>query len=143
MSDFSLEQSSLVLNGHTVTGWSDDADALSMPNVDLANVVRGADGGMVSTSTGDKGGPVIIKLRPNSPSTAFFMNAVTAQQNGAAVKWNGLYRDPLNQVVVALAGGVLTNAPLGQTMGKGETGNREFTFEFERITPDYQAANFT
>lgn len=143
MPDFSLEGSSFILNGHTVVGWSDDADALSMPNVDLANVTRGAGGTMVSTSTGEKGGPVIIKLLPNSPSAVFFMNALAAQQNGASVKWAGVYRDPLNGVVVAVAGGVLTNGPLGQTMGKGETANREFTFEFERITPDYLAANFS
>lgn len=138
--DFSLEQVALVLNGHTVTGYGDDTDALSLPNIDLANVVRGADGKMVSVSTGDKGGPLVIKLLPNSPSVAFFMNAVTAQLNGASVKWNGLIRDSINQVNVALYNGTLSNAPLGQTMGKGDAGNREFTFEFERITPDYLTA---
>lgn len=142
MSDFSMEQATLELNGHTFTGWSDDADALSMPTVDLANIKRGADGKMTATSTGDKGGPVVIKLLPNSPSASFMMRAVAAQQNGASVKWNGTWRDSINQVVVALAGGVLSNAPLGQTLGKGETANLEFTIEFERVTPDYQAATF-
>lgn len=135
--DFSLEQVSVNLNGHTVTGWSDDTDALSLPNIDLANIVRGADGQMTSTSTGEKGGPVILKLLPNSPSTKFFMTAVAAQQNGAAVKWNGLIRDSINQINVALINGTLQNAPLGQTIGKGESANREFTIEFERIIPDY------
>lgn len=141
--DFSIENVSVVLNGHTVQGWSDDADALSLPNIDLANVVRGADGGMVSTSTGEKGGPVIFKLRPNSPSTAFFMNALAAQQNGASVSWNGLIRDSQNQTNAILTNGVLMNGPLGQTMGKGSTANREFTFEFELVVPDYSAAAFT
>lgn len=140
--DFSLEQDVLVLNGHTVTGFSDDADALSLPNIDLANVVRGADGKMVSVSTGEKGGPLVIKLLPNSPSVPFFMNAVTAQLNGASVKWNGVKRDSINQVNVILSNGTLSNGPLGQTLGKGDAANREFTFEFERIIPDYLAATF-
>ena len=142
MPDFALENIDMILNGHIVTGWSDDADALSLPNIDLASVVRGADGGMVSTSTGDKGGPVILKLRPNSPSTSFFMNAVEAQLNGGAVSWNGIIRDGQNNTVVTLVNGVLTNAPLGQTMGKGETPSREFTIEFEKVTPSYLAAGF-
>ena len=114
-----------------------------MPNIDLANVTRGAGGTMVSTSTGEKGGPVVIKLLPNSPSTVFFMNALAAQLKGASVKWSGVYRDPQNGVTVLVSGGVLTNGPLGQTIGKGETANQEFTFEFEQVTPDYLAANFS
>lgn len=139
---FSLEQSNLNLNGHDVTGWSDDTDALSFPNIDLASIKRGADGGMIATSTGDKGGPVILKLRANSPSAKFFQNAVTAQINGAAVLWNGLYRDPVNGVTVALVNGTLVNAPLGPTMGKGDVANREFTIEFQLVVADYSGANF-
>ena len=68
---FSLEQTTVTLNGHTVTGWSDDTDALSLPSIDLSNVKRGASGEMVATTTGEKGGPVTIKLLPNSPSVIF------------------------------------------------------------------------
>lgn len=135
--DFSLEQVIVIINGHTVTGWSDDTDALSLPNIDLASIVRGADGKMVSVSTGDKGGPVIFKLLANSPSTKFFMNALAAQLNNASVKWNGVIRDSINQVNIALVNGTLTNGPVGQTLGKGAAKNAEFTFEFERVVPDY------
>ena len=138
--DYSLEQVSLILNGHTVTGYSDDTDALSLPNIDIANVVRGADGKMVAVSTGDKGGPLVIKLLPNSPSVSFFMNVAVAQMNGAAVKWYGIIRDSINQTNTVLFKGTLSNVPLGQTMGKGVAGTREFTIEFERITPDYLTA---
>ncbi len=140
--DFSAEQTVVVINGHTFTGFSDDTDAISFPNIDLANVVRGADGKMVAVSTGDKGGPFILKLLPNSPSVKFMMNSVAAQLHGGAVKWNGIVRDALNQVNFALINGTLTNAPVGQTIGKGEAKNAEFTIEFERITPDYLASTF-
>jgi len=120
--DFSLESTAVVLNGHHFTGFSDDTDALSFPNIDLASVVRGADGRMVSISTGDKGGPFLLKLLPNSPSTKFMMNAVAGQLNGASIKWNGVVRDSLNQINFIVSNGTLTNAPLGQTMGKGAVG---------------------
>ena len=138
--DFSVEQTSVVINGHTFTGFSDDTDAISLPNIDLANVVRGADGKMVAVSTGEKGGPLVLKLLPNSASVKFMMTAVAAQLNGASVKWNGIIRDAINQTNVPLVNGTLTNAPLGQTVGKGDAANREYTIEFERITPDYLTA---
>jgi hypothetical protein len=140
--DFSLEQVAVVLNGHTVTGWSDDTDGLSLPDVDLATVVRGADGKMVAIGTGNKGGPVVFKLLANSPSTKFLMNAVAAQLNGVPVKWFCVAKDSISQVVVTMTKGTLSNAPLGQTLGKGAAGNRNFTIEFETITPVYLAANF-
>jgi hypothetical protein len=138
--DFSLEQSAVDLNGHTVTGWSDDTDGLSLPDVDLATVVRGADGKMIAIGTGNKGGPVLYKLLANSPSTKFLMNAVAAQLNGVAVKWNCTFRNAIIQVNVIMTNGTLSNAPLGQTLGKGAAGNRIFTIEYETITPVYLAA---
>lgn len=141
--DFSLEQITVILNGHTVKGFSDATDAFSVPTVTFANVVRGADGRMVSVSTGDKGGPLVIKLLPNSPSVPFFMNAISAQLLGASITWYGLYRDSQNGISVGFTNGVLQIGPVGQTLGKGAAANQEFTFEFERIIPSYLAANFS
>jgi len=138
--DFSVEQTVVLINGHTFTGFSDDADAISFPNIDIASVVRGADGKMVAVSTGDKGGPFILKLLPNSPSVKFMMNAVMAQLNGGSVKWNGIIRDSINQINYAVINGTLTNVPIGQTVGKGSAKNAEFTIEFESIIPDYLAS---
>ena len=142
MVDFAIENVDVVINDHRVTGWSEDGDALTMPDVELANVKRGAEGLMTSTSTGNKGGPVILKLLPNSNSVKFFNNIITSQLNGGSVELNGFVRDAGNGLYVELARGVIMQAPLGQTMGKGETANREFTIEFERIIPDYTGASF-
>jgi len=139
---FSLEQTVVILNGHAVTGWSEDADALSLPDIDISAVKRGADGKMVAASTGDKGGPVIVKLLANSPSVKFFQNIATSQLAGASVVWNGIIRDAINGINVALVNGILTHAPLGPTIGKGDVANREYTIEFESIIADYSGANF-
>jgi len=125
-----------------VTGWSDDTDGLSFPNIDLANVKRGADKKMISMSTGESGGPVIIKLLANSPSVKFFQNAITAQQIGPAISWQALWRDPINGVTVACINGTLTTVPLGPTLGKGDVANHEYTIEFETVIADYSGASF-
>ena len=72
---FSLQDVTFILNGHTVEGWSEDTDALTLPDAfEFASVRRGATGDMAAFSTGDRGGPVTLKLMPNSPSVPFFMN---------------------------------------------------------------------
>ncbi len=143
MSFYDLTNTSVILNGHLVTGWSDDTDALSMPDVTIANFTRGADGIMTGASTGDKGGPITIKLAPNSPSVQFFSALASLQQNGAATRYDGIivYHD--TGQTVQLIKGYHQNNPSGQTLGKGSFSSKMFVFEFERVIPNDQAANFT
>ena len=94
---FSLQDVTVILNGHTVEGeqtirgWSEDTDALTLPDAfEFASVRRGATGDMAAFSTGDRGGPVTLKLLPNSPSVPFFMNQVTRiLVERAVVIWDG------------------------------------------------------
>ena len=101
---FSLQDVTVILNGHTVegqqiivegeqiiSGWSEDTDALTLPDAfEFASVRRGATGKMAAFSTGDRGGPVTLKLMPNSPSVPFFMTQVTRiLGDKAEVIWDG------------------------------------------------------
>ena len=136
----SMADTTVILNGHVVQGFSEDSDALTMPDAfELASVRRGATGDMAAFSTGDKGGPVSIKLLPNSRSLQFFMQQATLQLQGAVIIWDGSIQNTQTKFGFALARGVLTAFPLGQTMGKGEMANQVFTFEFESILPNYDA----
>ncbi len=140
---FSLEQTVVTLNNFTVTGWSDDSDALSLPqDVEIAQTKFGADGLMTGAGTGTKGGAVIFKLLANSPTTKILTNLATAFQNGARLEFNGTIEDAANGISILLERGVLTKFPLGPSMGKGEVSNAEFEISFERIMPDYSAAKF-
>lgn len=140
----SIESISVILNGHTVEGWSDDNDALSLPEgIELANVTRGADGRMVGATTGNKGGQVRIKLQANSPSTKFFMGKLTEQIRGAVITYNGTVVDSRLGTSVRLYRGVMMSGPMGQTIGKGSAPNREFIFEFESVIPNYAGANIS
>ena len=138
-----VSNTTLILNGHTFTGWSEDADALSMPTVDLAVITRGGDGRLTASDTGNRGGPVIVKLQPTSESAKFLMNSISTARTGGRIKWNGYARYNDTNVTVALTTGVLVNGPLGPTVGKGASAPLVFTFEFEDIIPDYTTADFS
>ena len=139
---FSAEHTTLILNDHRVVGFSADADAISFPDLELAQVERGADGLMVVSSTGNKGGQFIIKLMPNSPSTQFFMQQITQIQRGAAIEFGGTINNEVVRVSGRLDRGAIITGPAGQTIGKGSAAAREFIFEFETLLSNYDGANF-
>ena len=147
---FSLQDVTVILNGHTVEGeqiikgWSEDTDALTLPDAfEFASVRRGATGVMAAFSTGDRGGPVSLKLMPNSPSVPFFMKQVTRiLVDKAEVIWDGSVIHSRTKASVALSRGVLVSGPLWYTMGKGEAGNLTFMWEFEQIIPNFTNVNF-
>ena len=147
---YSLQDVTFILNGHTVEGeqtirgWSEDTDALTLPDAfEFASVRRGATGDMAAFITGDRGGPVTLKLLPNSPSVPFFMNQVTRiLVDKAQVIWDGSVKHSRTGASVTLKRGVLISGPLWYTMGKGAAGNLTFTWEFEEIIPDFAKVNF-
>ena len=147
---FSLQDITFLLNGHavegdhTIKGWSEDTDALTLPDAfEFASVRRGATGDMAAFSTGDRGGPVTLKLMPNSPSVPFLMKQVTRiLSDKAEVIWGGSVKHKRTDASVTLKRGVLVSGPLWYTMGKGEAGNLTFTWEFEEIIPDFAKVNF-
>ena len=147
---FSLQDVTVILNGHTVegeqtiSGWSEDTDALTLPDAfEFASVRRGATGDMAAFSTGDRGGPVSLKLLPNSPSVPFLMNQVTRiLVERAKVIWDGSVKHSRTGASVTLKRGILISGPVWYTMGKGEVSNLTFTWEFEDIIPDFAKVNF-
>ena len=153
---FSLQDVTVELNGHVVEGeqtmegghiikgWSEDTDALTLPDAfEFASVRRGATGDMAAFSTGDRGGPVTLKLMPNSPSVPFLMKQVTRiLSDKAEVIWGGSVKHKRTDASVTLSRGVLVSGPLWYTMGKGEAGNLTFMWEFQEIIPDFTKVNF-
>lgn len=139
----SLRDTTVIMNDHTVVGWSSDNDALMMPSeVEISAVDQGADGKLVASHTGIVGGPVSFKLQANSPSTAFFAQQVAQQQRGAAVTWDGTIVNARTGVTTSCQRGVLMTVPLGQTLGSGAAPARVFMIHFELIVSNYDAASF-
>ena len=139
----SLERTTVTLNGHVVQGWSEDADALSMPDeFEFATTRRGADGMLAAFGTGARGGEVAIKLLPTSPSAQFFMQQQTAILGGDRVVWDASIVNDETGASFTLTRGVLIKGPLGQNMGAGDFANQTFTLDFEEIVPNYDGASF-
>ncbi len=129
----SLEGSKVILNGITFEGWSQDEDALTLPDAFEQYVTqKGADGLMVSGTTGEKGGVVIFKLLANSPTVQILQGFVLAEKNGAFIEWNGIIKYNDNSIVT-LAKGVRKKSPLGYTPGKGAPKVMTYAFEFQVI----------
>ena len=145
MSDlfWDVESSEIQFNGHTCEGWSDDEDSFTVPDVELYNVKRGADGKMMVLGTANKGGEVMLKFLPNSRSTQFFGQQASRIREGTLVQFDGSYNNPNSGLSVRFERGVLRVSPFGQTQGKGDAANREFTLEFESIVVNYDAARFS
>ena len=141
MSDLSLLDGVLTLNGHEFTGFGDSETALDFPNVDIATMRRGADGKSVTGKTGNFGGPLNLLLLQNSPSFKFLMGIQQAMKNGGAVEFNGIYRHEIGGFSLSLSAGGLINAPMGPTLGVGAPTAKSFIIEFGRIDSDYSTAN--
>ena len=124
-----------------VTGWSDDADALTMPDeFEIMNTRYGAGGELAAFRTGLKGGDITIKLLPTSPTVKAFMLRLTDIHGGAQMEWSGYIEDTVNDFNFTLEDGVMVAGPLGMTLGSGDAANRMFRFSFARIIPDWSAA---
>ena len=132
------------VNNHTVTGWSDDADALTMPDeFEIMNTRFGAGGDLAAFRTGMRGGDVTIKLLPTSPSVVHFMRRlqfVLRPEN--YLRFDGRVTDNTNDFYFDLEDGVMVASPLGVTIGSGDAANRMFRFSFARIVPHWDKVNW-
>ena len=137
----SLDISTVTLNGKKFDGWA-EGDSLVFPDAsEIAQFVKGADGKMSASSTGEKGGGVTIKLLPNSPLVNFMQTQVLAITNGAAITWEGsvIFSDGST---AAMEKGVLLKTPMGYTLGKGSAKDMSYIFEFEVIDFETITGNF-
>lgn len=140
-SQLGLVESTVIINGITITGFSSDADALSIPEIEVAAPVFGADGRMLVISTGNRGGLVTIKLLASSSSIAFLTPLSALAQAGSGVVIQGLVRSNTQLSSVALQNGYFTKYVPYPTMGKGAVSAVTYEMAFEVIAPDYSSAN--
>jgi len=118
-----------------VSAWSEDSDCLSLPDaVELANTKKGATGIMCASSTGEQGGPVSIKVLPNSPLVdRMYAYIVLHKNSNISFPVHLTITNKKTGDTQVCTNGVLTKAPEGVTYGKGEASNMTYEFEFERI----------
>jgi len=127
----SLIDSIVILNGHLVEGWANDANALMFdPSIEAVVYEYGPDGTMIASRTGIKGTPLTIKLQANSPSGKFFWQQSEIVREGRAIEWHGSVAQP-HGLFHSLSKGVMTHYPGGQSLGSGIAPMIEFAFAFQ------------
>jgi len=120
---------------HKIDGFSESSDCLSFPDsVELNNVKRGATGKMVASNTGDKGGPVSVKVLPNSPFVDRMAAEIEMVKAGVQIPIELLVTNTTVGDAQVCTGGVIKSAPIGVSYGKAEASEMVYVFEFERIT---------
>ena len=139
MIDF--DQFEVTIGGHKVSGWSQEYDALMVPNaLELTTGMKVATDSF-SSSTYDYGPTVSIRLLINSPSTAFFMQAAASMLDKRAedkhtevIYWNGTVENKSQNYKLILNRGVMIKiSPLMPTTDT----SIKFDFVFQEIIPDY------
>ena len=139
----SIQHVQFIVNGHLVEGWSEDEDSIMLPDVEMFAVERGGDGKMIAHATANRGGEVTLKLLATSRSTQFLLQQVAAILQGAEIIFNAAMLNQRTGYAVSFQRGVLKTGPLGPTVGKAKSQNREFVFEFESIIPNYDGVAAT
>ena len=140
----SVVHTTVILNGQEQTGFSEDEDAITMPDEEeLFTVQRGALGDIAAFRNGMRGGQVKLKYLPTSESARLLSVLYERLRSGEAlVRFDGTVKDDLNGQSFTLRKGVMVSGPMGQTMGKGSVKPRIFTFEFEDIEQHWDGVSF-
>ena len=133
----SLEHTVVRINGHVCSGWAKQADALSLPDIVVSDSETGPDGLQVSSSTGMRGGPVMLKFQSNSVSGMFFGTQFSRIQNGAVVSFDGSITNSQTGESVRLERGVMQKGPSGISKGSGVSKALEFEFMFEVVQSNW------
>lgn len=128
----------LEINGHRVTGYASDEPPFDPETVQWIEDEFGPDGTLYGRLTGRRGGSVMLKLQPTSPSTQFFLRDVARIQNRERVFYEGSIGDPVLDFSVELKGGMMRSSHPFSVPGK----TFEIEFVFEEIIPNYDNASF-
>ena len=107
----SLARSVVTLNSHTIEGYADDSEVITLPSITLAETTVGADGKLIAQNTADRGGEVSIKLMPKSTSATYFFKEFIKILNGDDIVWNGTVSYGPGNPRVTLSNGVMTEGP--------------------------------
>ena len=133
----SLLHTTVRVNGHTCEGWAAAANALELPDIQVANHEVGPDGLKVVSSTGMRGGMVTYRFQANSRTRAFFGDLFTQILQGRAVEWEmSISNSQTGESTRAERGHVEVGAA-GTTLGNGTPPAREFQIHYESVLTSY------
>lgn len=93
---YSFEETTLIVQGKEITGFTDDDDSLMTRRLeDSMSHVMGNKGEMAAFIRASRAGEFVIKLQQTSEDNAFLSAIINAAENGAFVPVAVLFKDNL------------------------------------------------
>lgn len=127
-----LEHCTVTLNGTLIEGFAPEADAIMMPEIEIATVTVGPDGLKTFTTTGQRGGEVSLKLQPNSRGGQFLGSQFALELGRQIVVFNGVIQNHHTGYTSRLTNGGFVRGPSGISFGT-EVNMLEFVIDFTQI----------
>ena len=136
-----LAQCTCRINGVEFGGWGDGNDSIQFPEIEGITARTGADGKKEFIATGERGGEVVFRFLPTSPTVRQIDSWAARAQEGDHQRYDGTFIDEDGSTSTLRNGG-LTKWPSGNSQGKGSAELMMYTFNFEQIVRNSESASY-
>ena len=136
-----LSQCTCRINGVELGGWGDGGDSVQFPEIEGLTARTGADSKKEFIATGERGGELVFRFLPTSPSVIQLDSWAAQAQSGDHQRYDGTFIDS-DGTSSTMRNGGLTKWPSGNSQGKGSAELMMYTFNFEQIVRDSESAQF-
>lgn len=136
-----LSECTCRINGVEFGGWSDGNDTVQFPEIEGLTARTGADSKKEFIATGERGGEMVFRFLPTSPTVKTLDSWAARAQAGQHQRYDGTFIDA-DGSYSTLSNGGLTKWPSGNSQGKGSAEVMMYTFNFEQIVRNSEGANF-
>ncbi|MDE0001206.1 MAG: hypothetical protein OXQ29_00740 [Rhodospirillaceae bacterium] len=139
-----LQRSIIKIAGHRITEWADQSDAFMLPTIESLVVTQGPGGDRVFSDTGNRGGPVTIKVMPAGKDAKHLGLIAEKQRRGNPIIITGvaiLDYGAAGKETVHLRGGGLISFPSGPTLGNAAPSHLEYVIDFADLERDLTELN--
>lgn len=127
---FNLVQGIFTIDNQIVTGWSEDAEAWTTPEITILNSKLGADGQKVYTPTGMQGGEHTISLLANSLTVTYLNQKSQQNKTGLYTTVISTFTDPRTGSVYNLGVGYILSFKEFPSIGAGQQSTMVYKIDF-------------
>ena len=126
----SHSQNSLIINGHRFRNLADEDPPVEFPTNPVHDTTTGKNGEHYIEDTNERGGPVKVKLFPNTPDVDVVLGwREQALSHALDIGFSGSYYRASSRKTTQMSGGVFISCPASSVPGQ----TFEVTFDFERL----------
>ena len=131
--DYGRDKWAVSVNGQNLVGISAAADAITFPSTEVGMVSYSADGLMISSSTGKRGGPVPVKVTPGTPADRFLGGLLSKIKSGMLITMTITARHKVTGETVSCEKGIMMHGTSATAIGGGIPADNQYNFEFESV----------